>query len=152
MAGTCLCKIFPPCPEEGDEEKKAAADKLYVAFTRKHGVQGSVACEALSRNPFAYEGKVVALGAVVFEEMIARDRGLFGIGDIFGGCGVAVSGIPQGVFSSQRVKVILAGRVLGNTEVKVEGATLRVPHLQYVGVHICKEKDCTDFFGPASMR
>jgi hypothetical protein len=132
-----------PCPVDGDEEKKAAADKLNVTFTRKHGSQ-SVACEALSRNPFAYEGKVVALN-VTFEQMIARDRGLFG-------CGVAVSGIPQGVFSSREVEVVLAGRVLGNTEVKIGPATLQVPHLQYVGVHICKEGDCADFFGPESMR
>lgn len=144
LSGMLASTRARPCPVEGDEEKKAAADKLNVAFTRKHGIRESMACGALSRNPFAYEGKVVALN-VTFQQMIARDRGLFG-------CGVAVSGIPQGVFSSREVEVVLAGRVLGNTEVKIGPATLQVPHLQYVGVHICKEGDCADFFGPASMR
>lgn len=122
---------------------------------RKHGVQETVACETLSRDPFAYEGKVVLVHSI-FERMVSRDQAVLGTFATYRGpqwvvgCDIVVSGVPRGVFPSANVAVILAGRVLGNT-----GNGRQYPHLQYVGVHICKEsffKDCPDFFGPESMR
>ncbi|MGH7411264.1 MAG: HEAT repeat domain-containing protein, partial [Candidatus Methylomirabilis sp.] len=144
-----------PCPEEGDEARKAAADRLNVAFVRAHRVHQSVSCETLSRNPFAFEGKVVAV-QMTFEQMVARDKAILGVANPFGefgGCGIVVSGVPQGVFSTQRAKVVVAGRVLGATEAKFgQYPSMKVAHLEFSGLHTCKEHRCEDFFGPESLQ
>ena len=103
-----------------------------------------MSCDSLERNPFALERKTIGL-RLSFEQMIAKDQGVFGVGDGWGGgCGVAVSGIPHGTFSTQRVKVLLVGKVLGNTKINIGKVTLLVPHLSFVGVHICKDEKCSD--------
>ncbi len=144
-----------PCLEEGDEEKKAAADRVNAAFVRAHKVNQSVNCTTLSRNPFTYEGKVV-LVHLTFEQMAGRDKVILGEENSFGGfggCGIVVSGVPHGIFSTDRVRVVLAGKVLGDTEAQFgQYWSMKFPHLEFSGVHICKEKDCVDFFGPESMR
>lgn len=145
LAKDSIKGLIPECLTEEKKVQIAAARKYLEDFGKKHGIQDGVDCEVLNRNPFAFERKNIAL-KVTFEQMIARDQGLFGVGDALGGCGVVVSGIPQGAFSAQRVEVLLVGNVLGNTEVKIGMATLRVPHLKFVGVHICRDRKCSDLF------
>lgn len=142
----------------GDEARKAAAEQLAETFKNRHGVREMVGCEALSRNPFAFEGATIGV-QVTFDKMADRgtgvfrgragpqDRGMFGPGaSLVAGCPVVVSGIPQGIFGTKHQEVVLAARVLGRA------GDQGYPHLQFSGVHICKEGDCADFFGPASMR
>ena len=142
---------LPPCPKEGDEARKTAADRLNAAFVKAHRVDQAVGCETLSRNPFAFEGKVV-LVHLTFEQMVARDKAILGEGNVFGGCGIVVSGVPHGVFSARRARVVVAGKVLGDTEARVEASLMKFPHLQFSGIHVCKEEKCADFFGPESLR
>lgn len=115
-----------------------------------------VGCEPLSRNPFAFEGATIGV-QVTFDKMAARgtgifrgragqqDRGMFGPrASLVAGCPIVVSGIPQGTFGTTHQEVVLAAKVLGRSG--------QSPHLQFVGIYICKEGDCADFFGPESMR
>jgi len=46
-----------------------------------------------------------------------------------------VSGIPKGLFRVSRARVLLAGKVLGNIEIKVPMfGLMQVPHLKFVDV------------------
>lgn len=135
-----------PCPEAGNEEKKAAADKLAAAFKNRYGVREMVMCDMLSVNPFLFEGKMIGIQAT-FDSMATRDTGRFWSRNAkspSGYCRIDVSGIPQGIFGTTEQEVVLAAEVIGRG--------VAYPQLQFSGVHICKERDCADFFGPASMR
>lgn len=149
-------RYVPPCSEEGDEARKAAADQVAAAFRSRYGIREMVECEPLTRNPFAYEGKSIGLKATFFE-MAARDTGIFrgradeeskrvfSVGaDLLAGCPIVVSEIPQGTFGTKHQEVVLAAKVLGRSG--------KAPHLQFLGIHVCKEQDCADFFGPESLR
>jgi hypothetical protein len=111
------------------------------AFLERHKVTNLVACESLSRNPYALEGKIVALYGA-FESMLARDRGVFATS---GPCPFVVSSIPSGVFGTDRSEVLLAGGVLGQAEVKLPlFGTIQAPNLRFVGVHVCRARACAD--------
>lgn len=56
-----------------------------------------------------------------------------------------ISGIPKGLFTS-KAKVVLAGSVVGKTELKWKFMQMLVPHLKFVGVHFCKDWRCSDMF------
>ncbi len=109
-------------------------------FKERYEVADLLSCNALATNPYTFEGKVVAVYGA-FDSMVARDKGVFSSGE----CGFSVSSIPSGTFGTRRWYVLIAGKVLGQTEVKVPllGA-IQVPHLRFVGVHICQEEKCTD--------
>jgi hypothetical protein len=117
-----------------EERKKQEVRKRYNEFVKKNGVQAWPSGNELSANPFVYEGKTVAIRAE-FKEMLTPTQGIF---DYF-----VVSNIPKGLFTSSRTNVVLAGRVIGKTEVKM-GLEMSVPHLKFVGVHFCKNYDCSD--------
>lgn len=113
----------------------------YRAFADDHKVQQAVNCQELLTNPYAFEGQTVAV-AGAFMAMTARDAAAFqGAGE----CPFVVSGIPYGTFSTQRIYVFIAAKVLGQTEMKVVGgAGGQVPHLQFLGIYACQRKDCDD--------
>lgn len=116
----------------------------FDAFFRNHRADDAVSCESLERNPFAMEGKTVVM-RLRFEQMIAKDQAVLVTGNFWGGgCAVLVSGVPQGTFSTQRVEVLLAGKVLGNTKVSLGPVTLQVPHLRFGGHYVCKAENCAD--------
>lgn len=106
-------------------------------FTRKNDVEYWPSMEELSVNPFIYKGKKVAIVST-FNTMITATQGIFKSD----GKSFVVSNIPKGLFKSKE-RVVLAGRVLGKTEIKM-GFTLFVPHLKYVGVHFCEDWKCND--------
>ena len=106
-------------------------------FTRKNDVEYWPSMEELSVNPFIYKGKKVAIVST-FNTMLTATQGIFKSD----GKSFVVSNIPKGLFKSKE-RVVLAGRVLGKTEIKM-GFTLFVPHLKYVGVHFCEDWKCND--------
>lgn len=126
------------------EARIAAARQELAAFLEKYGAREAVSCSELSVNPFTFAGQVVAV-PMHFDSMLERDRGLFATGKL-SRCAVVASGIPAGTFSTRRVYVLVAGRVIGKTDVKLPFGPLSVPHLKFVGAHICREADCAEFW------
>ena len=111
--------------------------KNFDKFARKNNVEYWPSMEELSVNPFIYKGKKVAIVST-FNTMITATQGVFkSDGEPF-----VVSDIPKGLFKSKE-RVVLAGRVLGKTEIKM-GLSLLLPHLKFVGVHFCKDWRCSD--------
>jgi len=90
----------------------------------KYGVRKMVSCSQLSTNPFAFEGEKIAV-VVDFEEMLDRDKALFGRE-----CMVVTPGIPARTFSTQRASVVLIGQVIGKTEVKIPLGSIPAAHLR----------------------
>lgn len=94
---------------EGADAQRARREAALKDFLRKHRVADGVSCEALARNPYALEGKIVVVRGT-FDQMVARDRAVFEGGSP---CGFTVSSIPKGTFSTERWLVLIAGEVLG---------------------------------------
>ena len=118
-----------------------------AAFVKANKVKRIVTMSQLATNPFVYEGQVVAFDGI-FDSMIARTGGIFVSWN--GGQTVYVSGIPTSRFTQRRTMVILAGRVMGNIEVKLSGSgsTVLVPHVSFVGSAFCQESGCRDYGTP----
>lgn len=113
-----------------------AKQERYNAFIKKNSVSQFINTSGLEANPFIYEGKTIA-AKMEFSEMLTADRGLFN--------GVVVSGLPSNLFSVKNTRVVLAGKVLGKISVKTPfGGEMSVPHLRFVGVHICANYACSD--------
>ncbi|MCG2775720.1 MAG: TPM domain-containing protein [Desulfobacterales bacterium] len=122
-----------------EDREKAEARKRFDEFVKKYDVKDWPSKEALFANPFVYEGKTVAFVSK-FETMISATEGIFEKNDE----PFLVSKIPKGLFSS-KVKVVIAGSVLGKKEIKLPVlGTVLVPHLKFVGVHFCKDWGCSD--------
>lgn len=108
----------------------------YNAFIKKNSVSQFIDTNALEANPFIYEGKIIAV-EMRFSEMLTVDRAIFE--------GILVSGVPGNLFTAKDTKVVLAGKVLGKTPIKTPfGGEMNVPHLRFVGVHICVNYACSD--------
>lgn len=110
----------------------------YNSFTQENDVDDWPSMDSLTVNPFIYQGKNIALVSR-FSTMMTATQGIFkSDGEVF-----VVSKIPKGLFK-EKSKVVIVGRVLGKTEIKM-GLSLLVPHLNYVGVHFClEERKCSD--------
>jgi hypothetical protein len=112
--------------QQRQAEQRVAAS--WAAFAKAHRVKQIVTIDQLTANPFVYQGQVVAISCI-FEKMNSATQGIFSVGgDMF-----LVSGISSSRFRV-RSPVVLAGRVLGNIEVR-PGPTL-VPHLSFVGIWV----------------
>lgn len=108
-------------------EQKVAA--RWAAFLKTNRVTHVVTIDQLTANPFVYEGQVVVISGM-FERMNSRTQGIFSAG----GYRFVVSGISTSRFTRTGSVVVLAGRVLGNIEVK-PGST-EVPHLSFVAIYV----------------
>lgn len=108
-------------------EQKVAA--RWSAFLKANRVTHVVTIDQLTANPFVYEGQVVAISGI-FERMNSRTQGIFSAR----GYRFVVSGISTSRFTRTGSVVVLAGRVLGNIEVK-PGST-EVPHLSFVAIYV----------------
>ncbi len=124
------------------------------AFLLQHKVLGSIIqnIDGFMANPFAYEGKRIALHATlstmlsptdgVFLARIRQEmpeetdgilyRELFVSSDEF----FFVSEIPKGSITSTDV-VLIVGEVIGKTTLERMGKKVSVPHLDFVGVDKC---------------
>jgi hypothetical protein len=112
------------------EQQRQAEQKIaarWAAFLKTNRVKHVVTIDQLTANPFVYQGQVVAIRGT-FEKMNSATQGIFSAR----GHRFVVSGISTSRFTRSGSMVVLAGRVLGNIEVK-PGPTL-VPHLSFVGV------------------
>lgn len=122
--------------------QRAAQDQRgrSTAFVKTHGVQRIVTAQQMAANPFVYKGQVVAVYAT-FQQMNSETQALFESHDQ----AFVVSGVGASRFTQRGSKVMLAARVLGNTEIKlpVLGPTL-VPHLSYVASAPCQQVGCND--------
>lgn len=128
-----------------EEEKRLAEEKRrkeirerYDEFVKKNGIKEWPSPKALSANPFIYEGRTVAIVSE-FLEMMTSTQGVFEASEEH----FVVSNIPKGLFTSKGTRVLIAGRVIGKTEVKM-GLVMTVPHLKFIGVHHCKDWSCSD--------
>jgi hypothetical protein len=126
---------------QAEQKKQSEIAARSAAFVKANGVTHFVTVQQLTANPFVYQGQVVAIYGV-FEQMKSATEGIFSVQDK----SFVVSAIPAAKFTQERSMVMLAGRVLGNIEIKlpVLGPTL-VPHLSFVGSAFCQEQGCSDY-------
>ncbi|NUO09433.1 MAG: hypothetical protein HUU08_12270 [Candidatus Brocadia sp.] len=124
-----------------EEQKRAEAIKRRDEFVKNNSVEEWPDISELYVNPFVYEGKIIAI-QTDFETMQTATQGIFGgKGETF----FVVSDIQKGMFRESGLIVVLAGRVLGKTELQVPLLGLmQVPHLKFVGVHFCQDYNCND--------
>jgi len=121
--------------KEKERRQKEEAINRFNAFSKKNDVNGWPSVEELSINPFIYERQVVGL-KLKFNKMLSATKGIFGDG-------VVVSNIPKGLFRS-KARVVLAGKVLGNTTIKTRfGGEEILPHLKYIDAYFCKTWSCS---------
>jgi hypothetical protein len=114
------------------EQQRQAEQKIaarWAAFLKTNRVKQVVEIDQLTANPFVYKGQVVAISGF-FERMNSPTQGIF----LMRGYMFVVSGISTARFTQRGSAVVLAGRVLGNIEVK-PGLTV-VPHLSFVGLWV----------------
>ena len=88
--------------------------------------------DELFKNPFVYEGKIIGV-SVYFAKMVTATSGIFIPGGFEMVQHIVVSNIPKGLFTTSDARIIIAGKVLGNTEsiVPLFGA-VQVPHLKFI--------------------
>lgn len=120
------------------EQLQRALDQKAQAFADKYGATGGwVNWQQLSSNPFSYEGKTLVFNAE-FERMVTSTSGIFS--------NVVFSRVPKNVFTHPG-KVMLAGKVLGTTNIKNQfGGEVSVPHIRYLGHINCRDSDCDGYF------
>lgn len=135
--------------ETEETSQRRPVRERWQAFWSKHKITDAFlgSGRKLCTNPFAFEGKIVAI-IVQFEGMVARDRAIFDDG---WGCHFAVSAIPKGTFSTERWWGLMAAEVLGQTEVNGPRVQEPVAHLRFVGFHVCKDPSCDDII-PSDVR
>lgn len=106
-------------------------------FFKTFGVVELADQKSLRSNPFALEGKVVAFVAQ-FHQMLTSNTAL--VGD------AVFTEVPKTTFARPQ-EVLIAGKVIGNTEVKlpVVGPTL-LPSLKFSGVYTCQQNKCRELF------
>lgn len=126
------------------QERMKAFVTKYLAFLKTFGIKSGLVgnYEEFAANPFVHQGQVVGLYAV-FQQMNSATQGVFS--SVSERVHFVVAGIPSGKFTKPRAEVLLAGRVIGNVEIKLPGvgATL-VPSLTYLGVLECQGSECRD--------
>lgn len=122
--------------------KQEETSSRSASFVRTHGVRHYVTLDRLAANPFVYQGQVIAVSSV-FEQMVSATEAIFSGAS---GTPLFVSSIPSGKFTQARSMVMLAGKVLGNKEVRLPllGAT-PAPHMAYVGSAFCQQQNCSDY-------
>lgn len=118
------------------ERIQSNANQNVQAFAKKYGASGWVEWDRLNSNPFFYEGKILLFNTE-FSRMITPTSGLFG--------NVVFSNLPKNAFTKP-VKVLLAGKVLGSTDIKNQfGGTVSAPHIKYIGHYTCRSEDCEGY-------
>jgi hypothetical protein len=120
------------------EQRKVAALRELQSTLLRHGARRLVTCPELQTNPFAFEGQTIGI-VTAFDRMLERDKAFFG-------CEVVASDVPSGTFGVNRSSVLLMGRVLGKTDIRGLFGPLSVPHIRFVGVHVCQKNSCSEFW------
>ena len=109
---------------EAQAQKQRQDHEVWTAFATEYNVQELVSLSKLVKNPFVYEGKILATNAW-FREMESRDTAVLSTrpDDV-----LELSGVPSGLFTEE-TRVVVAGKVVG----KGNGRT----KMRFVGAHIC---------------
>ena len=129
--------------EQAQQQAQRALNQRVQAYADKYGAIGWAKWDILRANPFAHKNKVFLFNTSL-SRMITPTSGIFE-GDIL------VSDIPKNAFTNTN-KVTLAGKVLGNTNVKNQmGGEASVPHIKYLNHIVCQSSDCNGFFS-ATLR
>ena len=101
-------------------------------FASKNGIKTWLTIDELTGNPFVYEGKIIGVD-VYFVKMVTATSGIFRPGGFYGAKHIVVSKIPKGLFRTSDARIILAGKVLGNTEsILPLLGSVQVPHLKFI--------------------
>ena len=113
-------------------EAKLSPELMKQKFASKNGIKTWLTIDELIGNPFVYEGKIIGVD-VYFVQMVTATSGIFRPGGFSGAKHIVVSKIPKGLFKTSDARIILAGKVLGNTEsiVPLLGS-MQVPHLKFI--------------------
>ncbi len=112
------------------KNRQDESQNLFDKFTKKSRIQDWPSIEELFSNPFIYEGNKIGIVAYFHTMRTASEAYFMRNGKRF-----IVSKIPNGLFRN-KVKVLLAGRVLGKKEA--------LPHLNFVNAHICEDNSCDE--------
>ncbi|MGD9579713.1 MAG: hypothetical protein AB7Y74_15870 [Syntrophorhabdus sp.] len=126
--------------KEKEKRERREASENFNQFVQANAVKEWPSMKQLSSNPFVYERATVALTAS-FLTMESATRGVFkSAGDVF-----IVSDIPKGMFRVEGQNIVLAGKVIGKTDFRAPIiGQVQVPYLRFVGVHFCKDRQCSD--------
>ena len=112
-----------------------------AAFIAANGVVAWASAQMLKTNPFPFKDKVVGVRAN-FSQMLSETEGAFG--------DLLVIDLPSTRFTMPGQQVVLAIRVLGIRTTKTPiGIELPFPYGSYVGVYLCRQNNCGDFFDPS---
>jgi hypothetical protein len=124
---------------ELEKKRRAVQEKQNrsAAFAKANGVKRIVTAKELAANPFIFKGQVVAVNCN-FKQMRSATEGLFAYGDTL----IVVTGVPSARFTREGPRLLLAGRVQGNKEIKFPFGNALVPHLSYVGSASCDQVNC----------
>lgn len=131
--------------QQAAEDAKRAfneqAARLRTKFAATAGVRtASPDFDELWANPFPSVGKVVHYHTK-FLRMQTATEAIFGSAQPF-----LVKDIPEGILRRPG-RVIIAGRVLGNTKLGEGAAAVQVPLLSYTNVYVCSSDSCEEYFG-----
>ena len=135
-------------PDEKTRTFVEATLKGTEDWIKRNKLDAGISCHQLSRNPFAWEGKLVGVPDLRFVQV--RDRGvaIFSAGRGLDECNMLVSGIPSQVVTTleETTQGVLAVRVLGIKQVSAAMGTYSLPHVQFVGAFLCSQSSnrCRD--------
>ncbi len=143
--------VARPAPKEEVYKTITYAEvkKNHDELVSRHNIQSWPAANELMANPYNYEGKVVAIPAT-FLQMISRSDGLFRLSQRGSDNMAKVSDIPNGTFKTSG-RVLIIGKVTGNTKLDSVKTGMLSPHMKFVGVHFCETMSCADIL-PREVR
>ena len=97
----------------------------------------------LTTNPFVYKDKVVGVHTA-FGRMISEGEALF-YHDGVGRNAILVTGVPSTKFTEMN-PMVLVMKVFGTKAVKTPSGEMTVPYGEYVGVFLCQDRGCSEFY------
>ena len=125
--------------KRAEARQQEASRTLFDRFVGQYAITTWPNQQALTANPFVFQGKTVGLYAN-FERMLTADSALFSAA----GNPLLVTGIPTATFTAPGVALI-AVRVLGTEQVQLPLlGVATVPHLDFVGAHVCLQARCAE--------
>lgn len=132
------------------QERRAKAAATQRRFIENAHVEAWPTHDELFANPFVFKGKVVMTNTS-FEEMVAEDKALFRLYLAGERPTYFISeGVPGSLFRSRNIEVVIAGKVLGITTIRLPlFGEVRVPLVKFVDAHLCQEAGCGDFYPSA---
>lgn len=133
--------------QRAEQMTSDAARTIYEKFISDNKIEIWPSGSSLYANPFAHQGKVIACVGR-FEQMLTADSAMV----LCESHPVVISGIPRTVFTSGQVPIVFAGKVSGNTSIKLGPMDVKAPLLAHRAVHLCRDPQCTDMLAWKNQR